>query len=109
GLGHAGLPLAASLGLHTLVGLVLVISALSVRGPLGGGSARSEVVINIPPPPATPPAPSEEAPAPAPAAPVQAPPPVLQGMATRIVAPPPALRSAGPAVPSAAVLPTRAA
>lgn len=105
-LGNAGLPLVASIGLHVLIVIVLVISAWSIRAPLVGGRARSEVVINIPPPPSATPGNAPDAAAtPAPPAPVQAPPPVLQGLATRsATASLPALRSAGADVPVASDL-----
>jgi hypothetical protein len=104
--GPMGLAVVASLGLHVLIGVVLVASAWSVRGPLAGGRARSEVVINIPPPPAAVPGQSGDGPPdPAPPAPVEAPPPVLQGLASRAAAAPlPALRSAGADVPAASDL-----
>jgi hypothetical protein len=101
--GQVGLPLAASLGLHALIVAALIVSAWSVRAPLAGGHARSEVVINIPPPPAAAPGESGGAPAsPVPPAAVQTAEPVLQGLATRSAAASlPALRSAGADVPVA--------
>lgn len=96
-LGRAGFPLVASIGLHVLIAVVLVVSTWSARPPLAGGRARAEVVINIPPPPAAPPGKPDEGPAePAPPAPVEAPAPILQGLTTRsATASLPALRSAG--------------
>lgn len=101
-----GLPLSVSLAVHIGVGLLLLLSAWNFRSGLAGGAARTELVISLPPPAATPaparePAESQVAP---PAA-IDAPPPMLQGLASRAeVAPPPALRSAANDTPASGEL-----
>jgi hypothetical protein len=101
-----GLPLTVSIAFHVAVGMLLIISAWGFRSGLAGGRARTELVISLPPPAAAP-APSHEPATPeiAAPAPIEAPPPVLQGLASRAaVAPPPTLRSAATEVLSAGEL-----
>jgi hypothetical protein len=101
-----GLPLSVSIAVHAVIGVLLVLGAWNLRSGLAGGRARTELVISLPAPAATP-APSREAgdAGVAPPAPINAPPPMLQGLASRPeAAPPPALRSAGSEFPGAADL-----
>ncbi|MEX2219316.1 MAG: hypothetical protein WD749_11240 [Phycisphaerales bacterium] len=93
-LAQVGGPVLASVLLHAAVFGILILAAIQHRTSAGLGQARSEVVINIPPPPAQP----SEAPAPSPGGEPRpapdTPPPQLQGLTTPSLASPPVLRSA---------------
>ncbi len=105
-LSRLGLPLSVSIAFHAGVAVLLAVSAWNYRSAMAGGRARTELVISLPAAAPSPAPPRESAgPVVAPPAPIDAPPPMLQGLASRAeVAPPPALRSASTEIPAAGEL-----
>jgi hypothetical protein len=96
-LAHVGAPVAASVLLHAGVGAALLAGAWHHRGGTGVGTARSEVLINLPPPPERADAREKgdrgEAARPAPP---EAPLPQLQGLSNPTLASAPVLHSGVP-------------